>query len=100
MNWSDFASIGALVVALAVAIGGLTKGKAESFKIGGETYTSYQAALNQAQDNYDKLSGRFDKLEERYNAVVIHNGALVAQLVCNQIVPVTQEEALRKYRGV
>ena len=39
MNWSDFMSIGALLVSIIIAINGLKKGKAD-------TFSSYQDSLN------------------------------------------------------
>jgi hypothetical protein len=107
---SDWASLVAVILSVAVALVGLIKSKAETFKIGGETFTSYQAALGKAQENYDslvkstdvrfdKLQVQYDSLETKYNKVLVHNRCLVDQLIANKLVPVTMEQAIKISKG-
>ena len=110
MNWSDFMSIGALLVSVIIAINGLKKGKAD-------TFSSYQDSLKKAQENYIELSNEFKEmkmelnnleemyekldlkyksLEKNYKNILVHNKALAKQLIANNIIPITLEQA-REY---
>lgn len=96
MSSEFWMAVGSIVLSLIVAIGGLMKGRSERIKMGGETYVSYQEALGKAQDNYEKLTKRLDELEDKHRKVLIHNGALIEQLIEHRIVPITMEQALSR----
>lgn len=96
MSYEGIIAIAAMLLSIAVGIGGLKKGKAD-------TYSVYQDAINKSQDNYDQLTLRFDKLEKKYyelsgkyEDMVLWNKALVNQLVASRITPITLSQA-KKY---
>ena len=96
MSYEGIIAIAAMLLSIVVGIGGLKKGKAD-------TYSVYQDAINKAQDNYDQLTLRFDTLEKKYyelsgkyEDMVLWNKALVNQLVASRITPITLSQA-KKY---
>ena len=99
MSYEGYIAIISLILSMAIGIGGLRKGKAD-------TFGSYQDALQKAQDNYDKLVLRFDALEKKYCELELKyddmetwNKALARQLVECGMTPITMAQAKKYSNG-
>lgn len=98
MSYEGYIAVVSLILSVVIGIGGLRKGKAD-------TFVSYQNALATAQERIDKLEvkytdlmNKYDELSERYRVMEEWNRMLVNQLKEAGISPITLSQA-KKLNG-
>lgn len=98
MSYEGYIAVISLVLSIIIGIGGLRKGKAD-------TFVSYQEALAKAQERIDKLEvkytdlmNKYDVLSEQYRVMEEWNRMLVNQLKEAGISPITLSQA-KKLNG-